>query len=107
MTHLIDIDLLPNIGSVIDLGTAPIDWDPKAGLEFADAPYDFYDYIDTAFGWNASDNNNRANLFKQEFFKLLDAEIFRKGFSDNMQFTITMPVEFLAVSFNVCIYLDN
>jgi len=107
MTHLIDIDLLPNIGSVIDLGTAPIDWNPDSGLEFADAPYDFYDYIDKAFGWNASDDYNRANLFKQEFFKLLDAEIFRKGFSDNMQFTITMPVEFLAVSFNVCIYLDN
>lgn len=107
MTHLIDIDLLPNIGSVIDLGTSPCDWNPAAGLEFADAPYDFYQYIDEVFGWNASDDNNRANLFKQEFFKLLDTEIFRKGFSDNMQFTITMPKQFLAVSFNVCIYLDN
>lgn len=107
MTHLIDINLLPNIGSVIDLGTAPIDWDSEIGLEFADAPYDFYAYIDEVFGWNASDDNNRANLFKQEFFKLLDAEIFRKGFSDNMQFTITMPKQFLSVSFNVCIYLDN
>jgi len=107
MTHLIDIDLLPNIGSVIDLGTAPINWNQNHGLEFLDAPYDFYDYIDTVFDWNASDDYNRANLFKQEFFKLLDSEIFRKGFSDNMQFTITMPKQFLAVSFNVCIYSDN
>lgn len=107
MNHLIDIDLLPNIGSTIDLGTALIDWNSEVGLEFGDALYDFYQYIDEVFGWNASDDDNRADLFRQEFFKLLDAEIFRKGFSDNMQFTITMPKQFLAVSFNVCIYPDN
>jgi hypothetical protein len=107
MTHLIDIDLLPNIGSIVNLGSAPIDWYPETGLEFADAPYDFYQYIDEVLGWNASEDNCIADQFKRCFFELLDKEIFRKGFRDNMQFTITMPVKFFAVSFNVCIYPDN
>lgn len=107
MTHIIEIDLLPFSGTLIDLGSAPCSWDSRRkALEFLDAPYDFYEYIDEVFGYDDSDNSPR-NRFMSEFFRLLDAEIERKGFSDRLHFTLTMPKQFMAVSFNICFSIDQ
>lgn len=107
MSHIIEIDLLPFSGTVIDLGSAPCSWNSRRkALEFLDAPYDFYEYIDDVFGYDDSDSSIRSR-FMLEFFRLLDSEIERNGFSDRLHFTITMPKQFMAVSFNICFSLDN
>jgi hypothetical protein len=108
MTHLISIDLLPNIGTVVDLGTTPCAWHidvtdqrNEGCLEFLDAPYGFYDYIDEVLGSESS------NDFADMFFTILNQEIQRLGgISDDMQFTLVMP-KFFHLTFNINIFEDN
>lgn len=113
MTHLISIDLLPNIGPVVGLGETPCQWfnasndeRDEGALEFLDAPYAFYDYISEVLGYDASDDKSIDKQFCDMFFTILNQEIARRGFSDNLQFTLVMP-KFFHLAFNINIFADN
>jgi len=106
MTHLISIDLLPTIGTVVDLGATPCKWSHN-NLEFEDAPYEFYEYIETVLGYDASNDNSADKVFSEMFFTILNQEILSKGgLGDDMQFTLVMP-EFFHLAFNINIFVDN
>lgn len=113
MTHLISIDLLPNIGTVLDLGTAPCEWQSNSDDErdegfllFQDAPYGFYDYIYEVFGNPEWNDETVTTKFFDEFYDILHKEILnRGGLGDDMQFTLVMP-KFFHLSFNINIFVD-
>lgn len=114
MTHLISIDLLPNIGTVLDLGTTPCIWQSSSEdqrdegvLQFEDATYAFYDYISEVLGYDASNDNSIDKQFADMFFTILNQEILsRGGLGDDMQFTLVMP-KFFHLAFNINIGLDT
>lgn len=106
MTHLISIDLLPNIGTTVDLGTTPCQWHESGCVEFLDAPYELYDYIREVLGYDASNDNSADKQFADIFFTTLNNEIrSRGGLSDNMQFTMTLP-KFFHLAFNINIFVE-
>lgn len=114
MTHLISIDLLPNIGPVVDLGSTPVIWQRSSEdqrdegvLQFEDAPYAFYDYITEVLGYDSSNDNSIDKQFSDMFFTILNQEILSKGgLSDDLQFTLVMP-KFFNLAFNINIFTDN
>jgi hypothetical protein len=115
MSHLISIDLLPNIGTVLDLGTTPCTWQRSSEdqrdegvLQFEDAPYEFYDYVEQVLGYGGYDDNSIDKKFCTEFFTILNQEIASKGgFSnEDMQFMLIMP-KFFNLTFNINIFTDN
>jgi hypothetical protein len=114
MTHLISIDLLPNIGTALDLGTAPVVWQRNSKDErdegfllFQDAPYGFYDYVYEVFGNAAGDDAVVSDKFFDEFFSVLHQEIISiGGLGDDMQFTLLMP-KFFNLTFNINIFTNN
>lgn len=105
--YSLEILLLPNMGQVIDLGSAPVEWKPKTDergcgyLEFYDAPYDFYQYIDDVLGYDASDDNSAGDRFKNAFFTALDQEIESKGGLVDGYFTFTMPKQYFSLAFHI------
>jgi hypothetical protein len=105
--YSLEILLLPNMGQVIDLGSAPVEWKPKTDergigyLEFHDAPYNFYDYIDSVFGVDASDDNSADKRFADAFFTALHQAIESQGGLVDGYFTFTMPKEFFSLAFHI------
>lgn len=107
MTYLISIDLLPNIGTSVDLGTTPCEWHESGCLQFLDAPYELYDYISDTLGYDASDDASIDKQFSDMFFTTLNNEIRSKGgLSDNLQFTMTLP-KFFHIAFNINVFVDT
>ena len=106
MNYQINIMLTPAIGPVIDLYDTPCKWDTKHNnLDFLDAPYSFYSFIDDFLGYDENENSPRSK-FLDCFYGLLNDEIKARGFSDNLEFTLTMPAQFFALSFNISIYSE-
>jgi hypothetical protein len=105
--YSLEILLLPNMGQVIDLGSAPVEWKPKTDergigyLEFHDAPYNFYQYIDDVLGYDASDDNSAGNRFKDAFFTALNQEIERQGGLSEGYFTFTLPKQYFSLAFHI------
>lgn len=113
--YSIEILLLPNMGQVIDLsqGGDECRWNPKTdergcgNLEFYDAPYAFYEYIDGVLGYDASDDNSAGDRFKNAFFTALNQEIERQGGLSEGYFTFTLPKQFFSLAFHINVSLAN
>jgi hypothetical protein len=113
--YSIEILLLPNMGQVIDLsqGGDECRWNPKTdergcgNLEFYDAPYAFYEYIDDVLGYDASDDNSAGNRFKDAFFTALNQEIERQGGLSEGYFTFTLPKQYFSLAFHINVSLAD
>ena len=103
MNYLINFTLAPKNNLNRDLGDTPCEW-KNDNLEFHDAPYELYSMIDEAFGTEYE--NAARDKFCDCFFSFLNDMIRNRGFSDNLEFTLTMPAQFFALSFNISIYSE-
>lgn len=104
MTYFINITLTPKFNNDLDLGDAPCSWDAsRKNLEFSDAPYSFYEYIDEALGYDEASYTARSK-FLLEFFTLLNNSIDAAGFFDGLKFDLNMPEKFFGVCFEITIY---
>ena len=111
MDYLINITLAPKDGAKVDLGDTFVEWSQKHKcLTFLDAPYGFYDYLDTVLGSDESDDNSLDKRFFAWFFEDLNNQIVEKGFPSNsfkgLEFNVTMPDEFLGLVFEIFIRRD-
>jgi hypothetical protein len=113
--YSIEILLLPNGGEIIDLtkGEDIVRWNPKTdergvgNLEFYDAPYALYEYINDVFGYDASDDNSADKRFADAFFTLLNQEIERKGGLSEGYFTFSMPKQYFSLAFHINVSLSE
>jgi hypothetical protein len=113
--YSIEILLLPNMGQVIDLsqGGEECRWHPKTdergvgNLEFYDAPYGLYEYLNNALGYDASDDNSAYQRFANAFFCALNQEIERQGGLSEGYFTFTLPKEYFSLAFHINVALAN
>lgn len=101
MTYYINITL-KTIHKEIDLGDAPIEWSEQ-GLDFLDAPYAFYEFIDEALGYDEATYTARTK-FLNEFFNKLNDYIKTLGFSDNLEFNLNMSDKFFGLCFIISTY---
>ena len=71
-----------------DFGNAPVEWHEDAKvLEFGDAPYNFYDFVDDRFGFSDEEDSPRMK-FLDEFFDALHQRIDELGMKDNLHFLL-------------------
>jgi len=107
MTAYINITLKPKYNNDLDLGDTPCLWDaPTKNLDFLDAPYGFYEYIDEALGYDESTYTARSK-FLLEFFTKLNNLIDKNGFYDGLHSYINMSEKFFGVCFEVNFYLGE
>jgi hypothetical protein len=104
MNYLINITLTPKNGEPLDLGDTPCKWAAK-GLDFLDAPYAFYEFIDEALGYDEATYTARTK-FLDCFFDELNYLISVKGFDDGLEFTLNMPHKFFGVAFQISIFTE-
>jgi len=69
MNYQINITLTPKNGEPLDLGTTPCKWAAK-GLDFLDAPYAFYEFIDEALGYDEATYTARTKFLDCFFDEL-------------------------------------
>lgn len=102
MTYYINITLEPHDQTPVHLGDTPCEWS-KHNLEFLDAPYAFYDFIDEALGYDEATYTARTK-FLLIFFNELNKKIEELGFSDGLEFNINMPIKYFGVCFSILIF---
>ena len=102
MTYYINITLEPKNQHRVHLGDTPCEWS-KNNLEFLDAPYGFYEFIDEALGYDEALYTARTK-FLLAFFDALNKQIRTLGFRDELEFNVNMPIKFFGVCFSILIF---
>ena len=105
MTYYINITLKPHNQEPIHLGDTPCEWS-KNNLEFLDAPYGFYEFIDEALGYDEAIYTARTQ-FLLIFFNELNKKIEELSFSDGLEFNINMPIKYFGVCFSILIFKED
>lgn len=79
-----------NIKGGKELDCCPVEWhqDCKV-LEFGDAPYGFYDYVDNLFGFSEEEDSPRM-IFLDKFFDALHDQINKIKAKNDMKISISV-----------------
>jgi len=79
-----------NIKDGVDFGCTPVEWhqDFKT-LEFGDAPYNFYDYVDNLFGFSEEEDSPRM-IFLDKFYDALHDQIATIGAVNSQKMSISI-----------------
>lgn len=71
-----------------NFGSTPVTWhDDVKILEFGDAPYGFYEWVEDHFG-DSDDETSPRMKFLDEFYDALHERIDQLGMKDNLQFLL-------------------